>query len=95
MANEAAVSAEDGLAASCMAGLSIDMEKFTDTYITGKTDVLVKDANHSYSVFNETLRANLNTDNNGLLHNVRIKQYIVYNIYWDRASVGDNQKNKF
>ena len=32
MANEAAVSAEDGLAASCMAGLSRDMEKLTDTY---------------------------------------------------------------
>jgi len=93
MANEAAVQTEDGLTASCLAGLSIDLQRFTDTYITGKADVVVGNAGESYSLFKDTLSVNLNTDSNKLVHNVKVKQYIVYNIYWDRTIDGNNEKN--
>lgn len=92
-ANEASIQVEDGLAASCLAGLSIDLQKFTDTYVTGKTDVIVKDAMQSYCLFKDTLKTNLNTSTNMLIQNVSVKQYIVYNIFWNRTDTGVNEKN--
>lgn len=92
LANEASVQLEDGLTASCMAGLNIDLQRFSDTIITGKTDVVVKDATLSYNIFKETLSENIASGDRAIIHDIEVKQYIVYNVYWDRTDVtGDNK----
>lgn len=84
LANEASVRLEDGLAASCMAGLNIDLEQFRDSYASEYTYLVVGDVQESYHTFRDTLRANIDEERNDLISNVTITTYVVYNVVWDR-----------
>lgn len=93
ISNEVFVDVEDSVTASCMAGLSIDIKKFHDTFITGKADVVVESPYESYSLFKDTLKLNLNIDSNDMINNLYVRKYIIYNISYDRNQESDDNRN--
>lgn len=78
IANEAAIRMENSMSAATLAGLSVDFEKYAETYLDGNAEVVVADENESYELFKELLNINL-SDANGFIKNVVVNKYIIYN----------------
>jgi len=78
MANEAAIRIENSMSAACLAGLSVDLEKYASTYLDGHAEVVVTDEKESYEIFKNILYENLH-EAGGFISNIVVKKYIVYN----------------
>lgn len=78
IANEAAIRVENSMSAACLAGLSVDLMKYAETYLEGNAEVVVMDENESYEIFNNILYENL-YESGSFIDNIVVKEYIIYN----------------
>lgn len=80
--NEAIIRVEDGLAASCLAALHVDMEQYTESYFLEYKKLVIDDYEGAYEIFESSLKTNLGLQDQFFnpYNNVMVDSFIVYNV---------------